>query len=388
VCGILKKKTEVIIVGFLVAACCGGWSVSGKSTSDVESIFNRNNRRLVQEVSRERLRHGKRQLRTHVDLQRLAARSFSKEINRLHRDPDKQRKGPLATRAEVLAPPGAASGMSMSFIGQTLDEVGEKLRASKLSKDADLTHIGLVVDEVELEGYNPFWLVCIVASGILPVWDVDAYNKGMNNFFVNCPFCGKEYQYDLLGLQQDDCGFSLSCKKCRMDFDCVRLDIDGDFHRPTWFMRGFRPHRVREPIDAWTKVRERCQYVTDQEEFNREDVWQTARQTWIRRIGDCEDVSILLADWLADCGFQARVVLGTWNEGHAWVVLHEDGHDYILEATGDRRPSRRIPPRAAYLTDYKPKIQFDRHNMWFRRSRGWTGEYFNNPEWKRQRVLR
>lgn len=54
------------------------------------------------------------------------------------------------------------------------------------------------------------------------------------------------------------------------------------------------------------------------------DYWQFPRETIIRRCGDCEDQSFLLASLLIAIGIKARVVLGVvggpdGQYGHAWV---------------------------------------------------------------------
>ena len=92
----------------------------------------------------------------------------------------------------------------------------------------------------------------------------------------------------------------------------------------------------------------------------------------------------MLADWLAACGFQARVVLGKQGRsGHAWVVLNQGDADYILETTGRQANYRRTPPRAQLLGDYYPQVQFDQTGTWFRTSAKWTSAYFDERQWAR-----
>jgi predicted transglutaminase-like cysteine proteinase len=122
--------------------------------------------------------------------------------------------------------------------------------------------------------------------------------------------------------------------------------------------------------------------VKDSDQYGRTEVWQLAEQTFRKRRGDCEDLSILLGDWLEANGFATRIALGQFRRsGHAWVVLHHDGHDYILEATGSDRRYRRMPPRAKLLTTYFPRVQFDSQEILFRTSKKWTGDYQDDKEW-------
>jgi transglutaminase-like putative cysteine protease len=138
------------------------------------------------------------------------------------------------------------------------------------------------------------------------------------------------------------------------------------------------------PLEAWFHVLTRIRYAHDAGYFRRGDVWRLAHETYRDRRGDCEDTSILLADWLAAEGHRARVVIGELDgEGHAWVLFHGGGHDYILETTGGRGNYRRTPPRSTVTTGYVPEAQFDRTGIWFRKSKGWTPDYQDPSDWSR-----
>jgi transglutaminase-like putative cysteine protease len=162
------------------------------------------------------------------------------------------------------------------------------------------------------------------------------------------------------------------------------IDRQRQYHRPPWFLRGYQPEEVSDPLAAWLFVLTNCRYVDDMEQFGYREVWQLGEETYQTRQGDCEDLAILLADWLEAAGFEARVVLGdTDGSGHAWVVWRQDGQEYLLEATGGRGNYRRVPPRTEFATDYQPQVQFDRAGVWFRTSGKWTGEYYEGGEWSR-----
>ncbi len=101
--------------------------------------------------------------------------------------------------------------------------------------------------------------------------------------------------------------------------------------------------------------------------------------------GDCEDHAIVLADWLIEMGFDARVALGKHqNDGHAWVVLVHEGKEFILEATQKSRLSTGTPyPLAATLPDYHPTAQFNRTAFWINTGSSLTTRY-SGEHWVEQ----
>jgi hypothetical protein len=111
------------------------------------------------------------------------------------------------------------------------------------------------------------------------------------------------------------------------------------------------------------------------------DVWQTSKQAYYWLRGDCEDHAILLADWLIEMGYNARVVLGKYKKnGHAWVVLFYDQKTYIIEATN--KQNRRNYPLANKLPNYKPAFMFNRDFFWKNTGTVLTTIY-DNPKWKK-----
>ena len=173
----------------------------------------------------------------------------------------------------------------------------------------------------------------------------------------------------------------LLCRRCGRITAVLGIDTTMTYRHPTWFMRSYVPSPTRSPLMAWLFVLTQFRYVDDTKQYGFNDVWQLAQETNQLRQGDCEDTSILLADWLEASGFETRVVLGlARGTGHAWVVLRAEGHEYILETTGDRANFRRHPPRTELLPEYIPRVQFDKDSIWFRVAETWTANYFND-EW-------
>lgn len=140
---------------------------------------------------------------------------------------------------------------------------------------------------------------------------------------------------------------------------------DGEEHPSNAYFLGFTPFDTNKYWLPLLAVSLRIKYRRDdQTKFI--DIWQTSLETYIRMLGDCEDHSILLADWMTGLGYDARVVVGTMNgEGHAWVILYKDGKEYLLESTD--KASRRRYPLVALHPEYIPAIMFNRDHFWIQK---------------------
>lgn len=151
------------------------------------------------------------------------------------------------------------------------------------------------------------------------------------------------------------------------------------------YLTGWQPFAVNQLWKPWYAVAHRMRYAFDHELFfGRPDVWQTAYQSWLHQLGDCEDHSLLLADWLINLGEDARVVLGDYRgEGHAWVVVIRDDHTYLLEATqkfGGR--ALREYPLASTLRGYHPRAMFNRDILWVNEGSSLTTQY-SDERWRK-----
>lgn len=94
-------------------------------------------------------------------------------------------------------------------------------------------------------------------------------------------------------------------------------------------------HRIL--FNSFNFVSEKIIYMKDIVSYGRKEYWAFPKETIIRRIGDCEDKSFLLASLILATGVDyrdIRVVLGkNRGEGHAWVEAKSIGSWYILEPT-------------------------------------------------------
>ena len=78
----------------------------------------------------------------------------------------------------------------------------------------------------------------------------------------------------------------------------------------------------------------RCQYVSDQEQFHREDYWMPPEEFEKRQKGDCDDFALWTWRQMLYMGHKARYVVGKagkYGTGHAWVTIEKDGKYYLVE---------------------------------------------------------
>ena len=146
--------------------------------------------------------------------------------------------------------------------------------------------------------------------------------------------------------------------------------------------------------EIWMDVAKTVKYEKDDKHFNgRLDVWQTAAETLSFRVGDCEDHSILLADWLVSEGYEVRLAIGEtrsndeeWS-GHVWVVLRSGGIEYLIEAAKKTtiqafpgadprrieemwRSFYRLETVDALTKNFRPFFVFDQQHIWTRKGYG------------------
>jgi len=109
-----------------------------------------------------------------------------------------------------------------------------------------------------------------------------------------------------------------------------------------------------------------CKYVSDKEQFNREDYWLPPEQFEILKKGDCDCFAIWTWRQLLEIGYNARFVVGVagkYGNGHAWITFEKDGKFYILE------------PQAAFIGEKLPRLSFARYKP--TGSVSWDGKYLH-----------
>jgi hypothetical protein len=176
---------------------------------------------------------------------------------------------------------------------------------------------------------------------------------------------------------------------------------------------------LERAVETWKNLARTVRYQLDEKKFGREEVWQTSSETLAAGAGDCEDLGLLLADWLLQESFDVRVVVGDSNSqgtgwsGHAWVSLRIEGLEYILEPTInpkiiaeegvpseaiERSWSKQFVPMEVVnaSAQYRPKFSFDRSRFWRRKGKVvsgapeappsyWSEEHWEEGLWLRQK---
>jgi predicted transglutaminase-like cysteine proteinase len=259
------------------------------------------------------------------------------------------------------------------------------------ASSAQYTHLATIVTR---DASAPDEVVCLaVVARKLPNFEPGLLDQPHAEFCARCPQCGHEQPATV---ERSPNGVVLYCHDCRRPYAMLCQDLAGKYRYVNEFLTGFEPpayfpeglSREEEMLAIWKAVLAQCRYARDAEGIaGPRDYWQTPAETHGFANGDCEDTSILLTDWLTSRGFEARVALGQMTddngvgEGHAWVVVRLDGKDYLLETTGRLDEEGRPPTVAAWGHYYSPQYLFDRDKVYFRKTEGWTPDYWSKVQW-------
>jgi predicted transglutaminase-like cysteine proteinase len=210
-------------------------------------------------------------------------------------------------------------------------------------------------------------------------------------FYSECKLCGNAQPCEI---PRHTRSLSMECSHCKKVYALLAADTQGRFRYMNEFLTGYAPparfrkgqSRLEELMTIWQAVARQCRYTKDSGTDNN-DAWQTGLETQVMGKGDCEDTSILLADWLLSRGFQARVALGRYAErgGHAWVVVRLDEKDYLLESTEGASHATAPPLLSDLGSRYVPEVLFDREAFYTRHQAivGWQGDYWAEKTWLR-----
>lgn len=228
-----------------------------------------------------------------------------------------------------------------------------------------------------------------VAVQRLNPFDPEMINGGEKSFSSSCRLCGRIH---IATIEQTYGAAALTCPHCHSAYDLLAFKVGGKVCRANELLTGWAPpariprvtSKIQEMLLIWKAVLDRVRYSKDLQGLHRNlDTWQLAAETWQYKNGDCEDSSILLTDWLIERGFDARVVIGTTDEleGHAWCVVNLEGTTYLLETTGATPDMRNLPYAAARSHFYRPRFQFNRNSIFFRRDEGSAPRYWSTSSW-------
>lgn len=159
---------------------------------------------------------------------------------------------------------------------------------------------------------------------------------------------------------------------------------DQAHHFVNAYLVGFAPFETDNlfaPVYTLSRIKT---YQLDRESYTGfQELWQTSREAFYYKRGDCEDHALALADWLIEMGEDARVVAGEYEgEGHAWVIMIKDGKQYLFEAT-DKRPGLQRLALASMHPKYQPRWMFNREHFWFNTGSIRTVDYLG-PKWQKR----
>jgi Bacterial transglutaminase-like cysteine proteinase BTLCP len=117
-----------------------------------------------------------------------------------------------------------------------------------------------------------------------------------------------------------------------------------------------------------------CRYVSDREQFGRDDYWMPPEVFERRRQGDCDDFALWTWRQVLGLGYPARFVCGRagpYGDGHAWVTFERDGRVYLLESlrawlgpTFPRLSTVRYHPRLSVTWDGRELQYFEHESAW------------------------
>lgn len=156
---------------------------------------------------------------------------------------------------------------------------------------------------------------------------------------------------------------------------------DGKAYFSNGFLIGFAPYKVNTVWEPMQVISQRLKYAYDKDMFGgSSEIWQTSQEAYARLRGDCEDHAFVVADWLIQMGYDARVVIGRYkNSGHAWVVLFHNNQEFLIEATSKNKQIKHYPLATLYGS-YKPQAMFN-HQFFWRKLEGSSRNYSDG--WKK-----
>jgi len=253
----------------------------------------------------------------------------------------------------------------------------------------DVSHFCVVVEPGSL-GLG--WNATVLAGLRLPMFSPEALDDPkQDKFYSTCTLCNHGQPTKV---PRHARSFSLKCPLCDRVYAMLAADSHGRFRYVNEYLTGYAPParfprgqtKLAELMTIWRAVVRQCHYLSDAADDDK-DAWQTAEETQALGLGDCEDSSILLTDWLLVRGFRARVAIGRYAErgAHAWVVVQLDGKDYLLESTEYPVSTQRPPLLKEVGSRYVPELLFDRLAIFIRKKPDslWNGDFWGEKTWQR-----
>jgi len=269
-------------------------------------------------------------------------------------------------------------------------ELTTQLQTAAGNIDPSLNSLGLLTRQT---GPHAFLAVMMAACRV-PDFSPEALSDRRTKAMLGtCPSCRSTH---LWRSTQAYSVITLACPHCQNDYAIIAPDNQGSYRYINEFLTGYEPParfaakttRFQEMLTIWQAVWDDCSYKRDNRSpTTTRESWQPGVETLTRQSGDCEDSSILAADWLISRGFDARVVIGKagpQREGHAWVVVLVEGIAYLIESTMEPPPAGYSPTVMLLGKNYFPEAMFDRETIYFPRDPRipFDGDYWSS-NWRR-----
>jgi hypothetical protein len=238
--------------------------------------------------------------------------------------------------------------------GQTLSNaVHELLRGQDY-----LQQLALRMDQMLAQGWDKsplvdlarFWLPSRKRSAISNseralIWSLagkrktrDSVQGPTGRFHLQCPHCQERWLEGVSVLT-----YSRFVMHCDKPIAMLVPTSGGQISTPAQLLSPWWPDELQIPngsvearvLAVWDAVATRVTYLLDKHQVEGgEDGWLPPEETWSRRVGDCEDHSLLMASMLRKLGISCWIVWGHANSGgHAWVEVQLGDRVALVEAT-------------------------------------------------------
>lgn len=108
-----------------------------------------------------------------------------------------------------------------------------------------------------------------------------------------------------------------------------------------------------------------CKYISDQEQFDKEDYWMPPEKFEKIKQGDCDDFSLWTWRQLLAMGYDARYVVGIsgkYGEGHAWVTFQKNGIHFLVEPLASLY-GKKLPSLSTVTYEPNGSVRWDGKNL-------------------------
>ena len=143
-----------------------------------------------------------------------------------------------------------------------LEQVIQKAMSLDLVKNQAMTHLAIGVSRGTFREGQTIWFLVVLASSALPEMNEELINQGQRSFFMTCHQCRYAFPGRIQLASGSQIGtLEMKCPACGLTFDLFGMDTRGVYHRPPWFLRGFKPADLDNPLQGWLFVLQLCRYL-------------------------------------------------------------------------------------------------------------------------------